>query len=146
VSQRHTVFVRILLCYTALLAACGTEPSVPAPTASPSSEATAPLSWPALTQTAGATLSATGIVGRWVMLDGGLELEFSPDGQFARHYPADEHQVEYWSIEGSYQLLDGDRVLIELSGEEPATYEYRLGEPWLMLRDQDGQVARYYRR
>ncbi len=87
-----------------------------------------------------------GIVGRWVMLEGGLEIEFLPSGQFTRYYAADEHQVEYWSIEGSYRLLNDNRVLIELSGEAPTTYEYRLGEPWLMLRAPDGKVTRYHRR
>ena len=87
-----------------------------------------------------------GPLGRWIHLDWGLELEFAPDGRLTKYVMADEHQVEYWTTEGLFRIIEAGRMAIQWAGEEPQEYEYRLDEGWLMLRAPDGKVSRYYRK
>jgi hypothetical protein len=83
------------------------------------------------------------LVGWWEMIEGGFFYEFRPDGSCARHLESAEDT--YWTTEARCQLLDADRLVIQLRGEEAIEYEWRLEDPWLMLRDGSGRVTRYRR-
>jgi hypothetical protein len=136
IGRRLCVLAPCLLVLALSLIACG-----------PSGGATATAGQPEPTPTpspAGATPSL-GLVGRWVIVDYGLELEFAADGRLTQYIMADEHQVEYWTTEGFFRIIGNGWIVIEWANEEPAEFEYLLEEPWLMLRAPDGQVTRYRR-
>jgi len=83
-------------------------------------------------------------VGRWEILDAGLDLEFYDSGKCARHIESNE--FSWVSTEGTYQFIGQDRLVIELGSEGRTEYEYRLEGIWLMLRDANGKVTRYWRK
>jgi hypothetical protein len=128
------------------LAGCSPERAVQAPTASSSPISTVPLAGTQSGSVGITTPVAPSIVSRWVIVESGLDVEFCADGQFVCYVSADDHEQEYWTMEGSYRLLDDKWLEIQLSGEDPVVYEYRLGELWMMLRAPDGAVSRYRRR
>ncbi len=98
------------------------------------------------TKTAVRETAADIIVGVWTAIDGALHLQFFSDGRFVRHYGGREDDPEeFWSEEGIYELGDAERLLINVPRQGPVDYEYRLKEPWLMLRDPDGRVMRLRR-
>ena len=84
-------------------------------------------------------------MGRWIILEYGLELEFAPDGRLTQYIMADEHQVEYWTTEGSFRIIRNGWMVIQWANEEPEEFEYRLEDRWLTLRAPDGKVSRYLR-
>lgn len=82
-------------------------------------------------------------MGRWSIREGALDLQFYADGKFTRYMASDYH--EWWGVEGTYQLAGQDRVVVELPDEGKIEYEYRIQEPWLLLRDQSGTITTYRR-
>ena len=100
------------------------------------------------TPTEGAAEQATAdlIVGVWTAIDGALHLQFFSDGKFVRHYGGREDAPEeFWSQQGAYRFTSRESLVIEVAGVESNQFEYRLEEPWLILRDEAGKVMRFRR-
>ncbi len=77
------------------------------------------------------------------MIDGGFYYEFRADGSCARHLESSEDT--YFTTEGRCQLIGADRLVVQLRGDQPIEYEWRLEDPWLVLRDASGRVTTYRR-
>jgi hypothetical protein len=86
---------------------------------------------------------ARSIVGLWTAIDGSLHLQFFSDGRFARHYGGREDDPdELWSEQGRYVLGKDDHLMIDVPRRGPVDYQYVHSEPWLMLRNPEGNVLR----
>jgi len=86
---------------------------------------------------------ARSIVGLWTAIDGSLHLQFFSDGRFARHFGGREDDPdEFWSERGRYVLGKGDHLMIDVPRLGAVDYQYIHSEPWLMLRNDEGNVLR----
>jgi hypothetical protein len=137
--------VSLLLCLAsvAALVSCGPgRGSVQAP-ASPTVATVPTRLAPKATLTGASAASWSSLAGWWGMIDGGFFFEFREDGTCARHLESSEDS--FFTTEGRCELVGVERLVIELRGGEATEYEWRLEEPWLMLRDAAGNVTRYRR-
>jgi hypothetical protein len=140
---RHALL--LLLAFGAALTACALDSSWKVPV--PGGMVPTATMMPATpTEPAARETTADIIVGVWTAIDGALHLQFFSDGRFVRHYGGREDDPEeFWGQKGAYRVTSRESLVIEVAGVEASEFEYRVEEPWLMLRDEDGKVMRFRR-
>ncbi len=84
------------------------------------------------------------IVGRWRTWDGLFRVEFSADGEVIYDIEDTPEYIPH-IVRGTYQIISGDKLLIDIAHEQSGEYSFKVEGDVLQLTDASGARAVYHR-